>query len=134
LTSRVFAWKTAIVLAQGELFRQAIAQFTRVRQLAPDNPEARLWLAQLYNLARLPDRALEAIQDVRGQPEKFSLTTRTKSRSFSLRPPLISKRRSCARHATARNRISAVPQTTHCSPPPPNFIWPTPLHQRACCH
>jgi len=69
-----FCLGNGIVLAQGGLFRQAIAQFIRVRQLAPDNPEARLWLGQLYALARMPDRALEAIQDVRGQPEKFSLT------------------------------------------------------------
>ena len=69
-----FCLKSGIILVQGGLFRQAVAPFTRVRQLAPDNLVARLWLGQIYNLARLPDRALEAIQDVRGQPEKFSLT------------------------------------------------------------
>jgi tetratricopeptide (TPR) repeat protein len=73
-----FCMGNGIVLAQGGLFRQAIAQLIRVRQLAPDNPEARLWLGQLYNLARSPDRALEAIQDVLGQPGKFSPTDANK--------------------------------------------------------
>jgi tetratricopeptide (TPR) repeat protein len=73
-----FCFENGIVLAQGGLFCQAIAPFTRVRQLAPDNLAARLWLGQLYDSARLPDRALEAIQDVRGQPEKFSLTDTNK--------------------------------------------------------
>jgi tetratricopeptide (TPR) repeat protein len=68
-----FCFEDGVVLVQGKLFRQAVASFTRVRQLAPDNLVARLWLGQIYDLARLPDRALEAIQDVRGQPEKFSL-------------------------------------------------------------
>ena len=68
-----FCLENSVVLAQGGLFRQAVEPFTRVRQLAPDNLAARLWLGQLYDLAHLPDRALEAIQDVRGQPEKFSL-------------------------------------------------------------
>jgi tetratricopeptide (TPR) repeat protein len=69
-----FCFENGVVLAQGGLFLQAIAPFNRVRRLAPDNFAARLWLGQLYNLARLPDRALDAIQDVRGQPGKFSLT------------------------------------------------------------
>ncbi len=73
-----FCMENGVVLAQGGLFRQAITPFTRVRQLVPDNLVARLWLGQLYDSARLPDCALEAIQDVRGQPEKFSLTDTNK--------------------------------------------------------
>jgi len=73
-----FCLENGVVLVQGGLFRQAITLFTRVRQLAPDNLAARLWLGQLYDSARLPYRALEAIQDVRGQPEKFSLTDTNK--------------------------------------------------------
>ena len=69
-----FCFENGIVMVQGGLFLQAIAQFNRVRQLAPDNLDARLCLGQLYNLVRLPDRALDAIQDVRGQLKKFSLT------------------------------------------------------------
>lgn len=73
-----FCFENGVVLVQGGLFLQAIAPFNRVRQLVPDNLAARLWLGQLYNLARLPDHALDAIQDVRGQPEIFLLTDTNK--------------------------------------------------------
>ena len=73
-----FCFANGMVLVQGGLFLQAIAPFNRVRQLAPENLAARLWLGQIYVLSRLPDRALDAIQDVRGQPEKFSLTNADK--------------------------------------------------------
>ena len=73
-----FCFENGLVLVQGGLFIQAIAPFNRVRQLAPGNLAARLSLGQLYNLARLPDRALETVRDARGQPEKFSLTNTDK--------------------------------------------------------
>ncbi len=56
------------------LMRQALAHFTRVRQLAPDNLAARLWLAQIYLFNRLPDRALEALHDPLTHPRRFGLT------------------------------------------------------------
>jgi tetratricopeptide (TPR) repeat protein len=59
--------------AQNGYFRQAIAPFARVRELAPDNLVARLWLGQTYVMLRLPDRALEALRDPLEQPERFSL-------------------------------------------------------------
>jgi tetratricopeptide (TPR) repeat protein len=54
-------------------FRQGLAEFARVCEVAPDNLPARLWLAQLYDFNHLPDRALAVIQDIRRQPEKFPL-------------------------------------------------------------
>jgi len=54
-------------------FRQAVAAFTRVRELVPDNLAARLWLGQIYVKSSLPDLALEALHDPLEQPEKFSL-------------------------------------------------------------
>ncbi len=69
-----FIFANSLLLAQGGLMRQAIAPFTRVRQLAPDNFPVRLWLAQLYLYNRLPDRALEALHDPMTQPHRFSLT------------------------------------------------------------
>ncbi len=69
-----FCFANGLVLARGNLFRQAIARFNRVRQLVPDDLNTRLWLGQLYVVNHLPDRALEAIHEVREQPEKFSLT------------------------------------------------------------
>ena len=62
-----------IMAAQNGYFRQAVATFARVRELVPDNLAARLWLGQIYVLAHLPDRALEALRDPLEQPEKFSL-------------------------------------------------------------
>lgn len=50
---------------KGGNYRQAVQQFERAAQLAPDNIEARLWLARLYNLWRLPDRALELVGQIR---------------------------------------------------------------------
>jgi tetratricopeptide (TPR) repeat protein len=68
-----FCFETGFVWIQNGFFRQALAEFTRVCQLAPDNLPARLWLAQLYDFNHLPDRALEVVQDIRRQPEKFPL-------------------------------------------------------------
>ena len=69
-----YCFEDGLVLARGSLLRQAVAPFDRVRQIVPDNLTARLWLGQLYVANHLPDRALAAVQDVREQPEKFSLT------------------------------------------------------------
>lgn len=70
-----FCFEYGLILAtQNGFFRQAIAPFTRVRQLAPDNLAARLQLAQTYIFSHLPDRALEALHDPLTQPARFSLT------------------------------------------------------------
>jgi tetratricopeptide (TPR) repeat protein len=69
-----FCFEDGILLAQDNgYFRQAIAQFTRVRELAPDNLPARLWLGQLYLVSHLPERALDALREPLAQPQKFSL-------------------------------------------------------------
>jgi len=68
-----FCFQNGMVLAQSSYTRQAVAAFARVRQLVPDNLAARLWLAQLYIYARLPDRGLEALHDPITQPIRFSL-------------------------------------------------------------
>jgi tetratricopeptide (TPR) repeat protein len=60
--------------AQNGFFRQAVAPLARVRELKPDNLEARLALGQIYVMSRLPDRTLEALRDPLEQPERFSLT------------------------------------------------------------
>jgi tetratricopeptide (TPR) repeat protein len=62
-----------LMAAQNGFHRQAVVTFARVRELAPDNLTARLWLGQIYVQSRLPDRALEALHDPLEQPEKFSL-------------------------------------------------------------
>jgi tetratricopeptide (TPR) repeat protein len=75
-----FCFQTGIIFMQNSYFdqplplnRQALAQFDRVRELDPDNLEARLALGQIYVISRLPDRALEVLRDPLEQPERFSL-------------------------------------------------------------
>jgi tetratricopeptide (TPR) repeat protein len=68
-----FCFQNGIYMAQDTYFRQAIASFNRVRELAPDNLAARFWLGQLYFLQHLPDQALDALHDPLTEPEKFGL-------------------------------------------------------------
>lgn len=68
-----FCFANGLVWIRNGFFRQALALFTRVSQLEPDNLAARLWLAQLYDVNHLPDRALGVIQTVRADPQKFPL-------------------------------------------------------------
>jgi tetratricopeptide (TPR) repeat protein len=67
-----FCFKNGAILMQGGLTRQAVAPFERVRQLAPDNLPARIWLAQAYLADRLPDRILDVLQAPLAHPETFS--------------------------------------------------------------
>jgi len=63
-----------VCLEQGRIYahngeyRQAANQFERVRILDPENSSARLSIAQLYVLAKMPDQALKAIDEIRAQP------------------------------------------------------------------
>jgi tetratricopeptide (TPR) repeat protein len=65
--------------AQNGYFRQAVAPLARVRELEPDNLEARLALGQIYVKYGLPDRALEVLRDPLEQPERFSLAKMNKT-------------------------------------------------------
>jgi tetratricopeptide (TPR) repeat protein len=69
-----FCFEDGVICARGGLLRQGVAPFERVRQLAPDNLSARLWLAQLYLASRLPDRALDALRGPLNEPGKFSIS------------------------------------------------------------
>jgi tetratricopeptide (TPR) repeat protein len=68
-----FCFANGLVWVRNGFYRQALALFTRVCQLEPDNLPAHLWLAQLYSFNRLPDRSLKVVQDIRRQPGKFLL-------------------------------------------------------------
>ena len=56
------------VFVSNNLYRQAAAQFERVIALAPENLFARIWLAQLCVTSRLPDKALDLVEQIRSQP------------------------------------------------------------------
>ncbi len=60
------------VFVRNNLHRQAAQQLERTRQLAPDNLDAHLWLAQLYVLNRMPERALDIIKEIRAHPSLLS--------------------------------------------------------------
>jgi tetratricopeptide (TPR) repeat protein len=69
-----FCFAQGLIFAnQSGLFRQSIALFERVHELAPDYLPASLHLAESYLVSRLPDRALDALREPLAQPEKFSL-------------------------------------------------------------
>jgi tetratricopeptide (TPR) repeat protein len=70
-----FTYEDGLILANGNgLFRQALAAFTRVRQLLPNNLDVRLQLAQTYIFCNMPDRALEALSEPLADPARFALT------------------------------------------------------------
>jgi tetratricopeptide (TPR) repeat protein len=68
-----FVFETAFQYFQNGFFRQSAREFDRVRQLAPENLQARLQLAQINLIGRQADSALEAIRDPLTRPEKFGL-------------------------------------------------------------
>jgi tetratricopeptide (TPR) repeat protein len=68
-----FCFANGLVWIRNGFYAQALALFTRVCQLEPDNLPAHLWLTQLYSFNRLPDRALKAVQEIRNQPGKCPL-------------------------------------------------------------
>ena len=78
-----FCFENGMQLMQNRYFRQAAEQFNRVRQLAPDNLDARLELAQIYLFNRLPDRAEEVLQDPLARPDRFNLNA-TNSTSVNI--------------------------------------------------
>jgi tetratricopeptide (TPR) repeat protein len=69
-----FVFVNSLMLAQNGYMRQAVAPFERVRQIAPENLTVRLWLAQLYLMNHLPDRALQSLNDPLNHPYRFGLT------------------------------------------------------------
>ncbi len=69
-----FCFEYGATLMQDRWLRQAAAQFNRVRQLAPDNLTARLFLAAIYLTYHHPDQALETLHDPLTRPFRFALT------------------------------------------------------------
>ena len=68
-----FCYELGRTYARSGLYRQAAQQFGRVMTLAPDNLLARLWMAQLYNLWQMPDRALDQAAQIRASPALMAL-------------------------------------------------------------
>lgn len=69
-----FCFDYGFSLANDYLFyRQAAEQFERVHQLDPGYLPARLWLAKIYSINRLPERVIEVLRAPLDQPQKFSM-------------------------------------------------------------
>ena len=70
-----FCFEDGYVLStQNGYFRQSVAPMERVRQLSPDFLPARLFLAQIYLISQLPDRALDVLREPLEQSARFTLT------------------------------------------------------------
>ena len=68
-----FCFAQAQVFIQARLFRQAMQQFARVKELDPVHLQASLWLAQLYILAHKPDEALRLVQEIHQKETAFDV-------------------------------------------------------------
>ena len=69
-----FCFEHGVWLLQAQLLRQAAVEFDRVRQLAPENLAARLFLAEINIFYRQPTNALEVLHDPLTYPSRFALT------------------------------------------------------------
>ena len=64
-----FCYEQGRVFVGNNLYRQAAAQFNRVRTLAPENLVARIWLSQLYVISGMPSQALKLVNEIHASPE-----------------------------------------------------------------
>jgi tetratricopeptide (TPR) repeat protein len=60
-----FTYEQGRTFVRGSLYRQAAQSFNRVAELVTNNLPARLWLAQLYVLANMPEPALLKVREIR---------------------------------------------------------------------
>jgi tetratricopeptide (TPR) repeat protein len=63
-----FCYEEGRIYFRTSLYRQAANQFERVRMLEPESLPARLNLAQLYVIARMPDDALKMLDEIHSRP------------------------------------------------------------------
>lgn len=62
-----FCYEQGRVFVNNDLYRQAAAEFDRVRTLAPENVDARIWLAQLHVLSQMPGEALKLVEEIHAE-------------------------------------------------------------------
>jgi tetratricopeptide (TPR) repeat protein len=63
-----FCYEQGREFVRNNLYRQAAAQFDRVKTLAPENLVARIWLTQLYVVSHMPADALKLVDQIHAQP------------------------------------------------------------------
>ncbi len=69
-----YCFEQGRIFARTSLYRQAATEFDRAMALDPLNLPARLWLAQLYVVSRLPDQAVKIIDEIHSQPDRLKVT------------------------------------------------------------
>ena len=69
-----FCYEQGQALIQSKFLRQAMHQFARVNELDQTHLPARLWLAQLYIMAQLPEEALKLIKDLQQNRDRFQIS------------------------------------------------------------
>ena len=65
-------FSVALTFAQGNLYRQAAQQLERVHTLAPENAQASFWLARLYIMNQMPDKAQALLASLRDRTEDLA--------------------------------------------------------------
>jgi tetratricopeptide (TPR) repeat protein len=64
-----FCFEQGRMFVGNNLYRQAAAQFERVRTLAPENIVARIWLGQLYVISGMANQALKLVNQIQTHPD-----------------------------------------------------------------
>ena len=67
----ISCYQAGLVYARSGLYRQAATQFDRAKTLDPENLSASLWLAETYIVARMPDQALQLVDEFRSRAASF---------------------------------------------------------------
>ena len=107
------------MFVRNNLYRQAAAEFDRVRTLAPDNLVARIWLSQLYVVSRMPAQALKLVDQIRAQPSllEAARTNRTELLFVETSAHLAQKDVKGAEKAVDVT-LKQFPEIRTCWPPP----------------
>jgi len=66
-----FCFEQGRVFIRSALYRQAAREFTRAKTLDPDQVSSRIYLAQLYILSQMPDKALKPITEIHNLPDSM---------------------------------------------------------------
>jgi tetratricopeptide (TPR) repeat protein len=80
-----FCFEEGLVYSRSSLYRQAAGQFERVRILEPESLPARLNLAKLYLVARMPGDALRMLDEIHSRPVPRTNQTELLSMEVSAR-------------------------------------------------
>jgi tetratricopeptide (TPR) repeat protein len=79
-----FCFAQGYTYLRAGLYRQAAQCFDRVRAFSPQDVISRMWLAQLNLMARLPDRTLEIVHELRDHPDQFVLNLTNRNELVAL--------------------------------------------------